>query len=98
MLPGQLVKLFQEPRYVPALAVACWRFETLRVLTRRQRLLWRYSLLLERNGENLSVHFEPRQPNVFTDEKTVRPRRAWETHILVDPKTFKVVRWYLAAD
>jgi hypothetical protein len=98
MLPGQIHKLSHEPRYIPAVAVACWRFETLNVLTLRQRLLWRYSLLLERNGSNLAVHFEPRHPNTFTDEKTERPRRAWETHVLVNPRTFKVVRWYLSPD
>lgn len=98
MLPGQLGRLFQEPRYIPVLAIACWKFETLEVLTLRQRLLWRYSVLLERNGSSLAVHFQPREPNTFTGEQTERRRRVWETHVLVDPHTLTVVRWYLAAD
>ena len=98
MLPGQSHKLIAEPRYAPALAIACWKFESLSVLTTRQRFLWRYELTLEHQGPYLSIGFEPRQPNPFTQEKTEMPRKAWGTHILVDPQTFRVVRWYLAAD
>lgn len=98
MLPGQSHKLIAEPRYVPALAVACWKFESLTMLTTRQRFLWRYVLTLEHQGPNLSIGFEPRQPNPFTQEKTEMPRKAWETHILVDPATFRIVQWYLSPD
>jgi hypothetical protein len=92
VLPGQVGKLFQEPRNIPALAVACWRFETLTALTVRQRLLYHYFLTLDRDGTNLSVVFHPRQPNVLTEESAEIPRRAWETHVLVNLRTFEVVR------
>jgi hypothetical protein len=100
MLPDQMRTIVEEPRFVPAIAVACWRFESLPVLTIRQRLLWRYTLVLDRDRVNLWIHFTPREPNPIlpTEDERELPRGAWNTHVAVNPRTFAVVRCYLDRD
>jgi hypothetical protein len=68
------------------------------VLTTGQRILSRYTVKLGKEGENLSIFFNPRQPNDFTDETTDRPRRAWGTRVIVSLRTMSVVKWQLDPD
>jgi hypothetical protein len=57
MLPGQVSHLLTEPRYIPALFVASWRFETLQPLTLTQRFPWRYTIELGHEGTDLAIRF-----------------------------------------
>ena len=98
MLPGQLSHMLTEPRYIPALFVATWRFETLQPLTLRQRFPWRYTIELGHEGADLAIRFLPRQPNELESTGTDMPRGAWETVVVVKPHTMKVVRIGFAAD
>jgi len=98
MLPGQLSHVMTEPRYIPAVFVAMWRFETLHALTLKQRFPWRYTIELGQEGPDLAIHFVPRQPNKFEVTGTDMARGAWATVVVVKPRTMNVVRWRFAAD
>ena len=98
MLPGQISTIAHEPRYVPALVVACVAFQRLPILTVRQKMFFRYRIRLGLRNDDLKVSFVPRQPNDLTTEQAELPRQAWGAHVIINRHTFRVVRWYLDPD